>query len=109
MIFQNCPKFHSPTAREILFNNFEISLVVFMPNITTNHAITYTNEEIVFHGVDFSWTHRESDSCPSVRVHLDADWPFVLWQERDACGACRHFENFENVVILLLLTIITMD
>ena len=23
--------------------NFEISLVVFMPNITTNHAITYTN------------------------------------------------------------------
>ena len=26
------------------YNNFEISLVVFMPNITTNHAITYTNE-----------------------------------------------------------------
>ena len=25
------------------YNNFEISLVVFMPNITTNHAITYTN------------------------------------------------------------------
>ena len=23
-------------------NNFEISLEVFMPNITTNHAITYT-------------------------------------------------------------------
>ena len=30
-------------AREIMYNNFEISLVVFMPNITTNHAITYTN------------------------------------------------------------------
>ena len=29
-------------AREITDNNFEISLVVFMPNITTNHAITYT-------------------------------------------------------------------
>ena len=28
---------------EIKYNNFEISLVVFMPNITTNHAITYTN------------------------------------------------------------------
>ena len=27
------------------YNNFEISLVVFMPNITTNHAITYTNTE----------------------------------------------------------------
>ena len=25
------------------YNNFEISLVVFKPNITTNHAITYTN------------------------------------------------------------------
>ena len=30
-------------AREITYNNFEISRVVFMPNITTNHAITYTN------------------------------------------------------------------
>ena len=25
-------------------NNFEISLVVFVPNITTNHAVTYTNK-----------------------------------------------------------------
>ena len=30
-------------AREITYNNFKISFVVFMPNITTNHAITYTN------------------------------------------------------------------
>ena len=30
-------------AREITYNYFEISLVVFMPNITTNHPITYTN------------------------------------------------------------------
>ena len=30
-------------AREITYNNFEISLAVFMTNITTNHAITYTN------------------------------------------------------------------
>ena len=30
-------------ARETTYNNFEISLVVFMPNTTTNHAITYTN------------------------------------------------------------------
>ena len=27
-------------ARKIMYNNFEISLVVFMPNITTYHAIT---------------------------------------------------------------------
>ena len=31
-------------AREITYDNFEISLVVFMPNITTNYAITYTNK-----------------------------------------------------------------
>ena len=32
------------TAHEITYyNNFEISFLVFMPNITTNHAITYTN------------------------------------------------------------------
>ena len=30
-------------AREIKNNNFEISPVVFMPNNTTNHAITFTN------------------------------------------------------------------
>ena len=30
-----------------MFNNFEMSLMVFMPNITTNHAITYTNRMLV--------------------------------------------------------------
>ena len=30
-------------AREITYNNFKTSLALFMPNITTNHAITYTN------------------------------------------------------------------
>ena len=35
------------TAPEITYNNFEISLVVFMPIITTNHAITYTNSTFV--------------------------------------------------------------
>ena len=31
------------TAGEISYNNFNISHVVFMPNITTNHAISYAN------------------------------------------------------------------
>ena len=31
-------------ARKITCNNFKISLVVFMPNITTNNAITHTNQ-----------------------------------------------------------------
>ena len=30
-------------SSQITYNNFEISLVVFMPNITANHAISYTN------------------------------------------------------------------
>ena len=34
------------TAREITYNNLEISLVVFIPNITTDHAITYTNSGV---------------------------------------------------------------
>ena len=44
------------TAREITYNNFEILLVVFMPNITTNHAITYTNfvrEYLLWSNYDF--------------------------------------------------------
>ena len=43
MIFQIVSNFTRLTACEITYNNFEISLVVFIPNITTNHAITYTN------------------------------------------------------------------
>jgi hypothetical protein len=37
--------FHSHTKSALFknFRNFEISRVVFMPNISTNHAITYTN------------------------------------------------------------------
>ena len=44
----NCLKFHSPKGswNYISHNNFEISLVVFTPNITTNHAITYTNSKL---------------------------------------------------------------
>ena len=41
--FRIVSNFTHLTAREITYNNFEISLVVFMPNITANHAITYTN------------------------------------------------------------------
>ena len=41
--FKIVSNFTHLTAQEITYNNFEISLVEFMPNITTNHAITYTN------------------------------------------------------------------
>ena len=41
--FQNCLKFVCTIT--CTYKNFEISLVVFMPNITTNHmhAVTHTN------------------------------------------------------------------
>ena len=38
MVF--CPSFSRLTARKIKYNNFEISLVVFTSNTTTNDAIT---------------------------------------------------------------------
>ena len=41
--FKIVSNFTRLTACEITYNNFEVSLVVFIPNITTNHAITYTN------------------------------------------------------------------
>ena len=40
-------------ACEITYNDFEISLVVFMPNITTNHAITYTNYSTI--GISYTF------------------------------------------------------
>ena len=50
MIFQNCLKFQLPkkARREITYNNFEKSLVVLISNITTNHAITYTNSNTAY-------------------------------------------------------------
>ena len=42
LYFKIVSNFTRLTAREITYNNLEISLVVFMPNITTNHGITYT-------------------------------------------------------------------
>ena len=44
--FKIVSNFTRLTAREITYNNLEISLVVFMPNIATNHAITYTNQMV---------------------------------------------------------------
>ena len=41
--FKIVSSFTRLTAREITYNNFNISLMAFMPNITTNQAITYTN------------------------------------------------------------------
>ena len=44
-MFQNCLKFHSPNGswNYVYSISKYRALVVFMPNITTNHAITHTN------------------------------------------------------------------
>ena len=42
ILYQNRLKFHLTARETSTYTNFEISLVVFIPNITTNHAITYT-------------------------------------------------------------------
>ena len=46
--FKIVSNFTRLTAREITYNHFEISLVVFMPNITTNNAITYTYKKNIW-------------------------------------------------------------
>ena len=46
--FKIVSNFTRLTAREITYNSFEISLLVLMPNITTNHAITCTKKELEY-------------------------------------------------------------
>ena len=61
------------TAHEITYDNFEISLVVFMPNITTNHAIISILITAYFRPFDnnksisFSWK-KEKQSKTKIRV-----------------------------------------
>ena len=79
--FKIAPNFTRLTAREIMWNNFEISLVVFMPNITTNRAITYTYRsscrDVSIHSVKPFYSYF----ITAEKVHiLDQDkvFPFAL-------------------------------
>ena len=45
-------KLSQTSLAEIMYNNFEISLVVFMSNITINHAITCTNHAVTYTNCD---------------------------------------------------------
>ena len=54
---------------QITYNNFEISLVVFIPNITTNHAITYTNTSInLYEQILFLLPVGHNVDCNTVRI-----------------------------------------
>ena len=69
--FKVVSNFTHLTAREITYKNFEIWRVLFMPNITINHAITYTNQE-VFSSLNFT-------SIKCVRE------PFLVFFHRPKC------------------------
>ena len=51
--FEIASNFTRLMALEFTYNNFEISLVVFMPNITTNHAISYIGRRSIFFKINF--------------------------------------------------------
>ena len=63
MIFQNCLKFHS--AREITYNNFEISLQI-MPITYTNHCFFtfYLHESFVFSNLEA----RDDKGCTPLHI-----------------------------------------
>ena len=65
--FKVVSNFTRLTTCEITYNNFEISLVVFMPNMTTNHAITCTN-----------FTNRKNPAKPNYPI-MSRSWTSRLW------------------------------
>ena len=84
--FKIVSNFTRLTAREITYNNFKISLVVFMPNITANPAITntYSDQSLqrsymrtTFRSLQESWSYLH---CPdihhkwNVHIHECEDW-----------------------------------
>ena len=73
--FKIVSNFTDLTAREIMSNNFKISLVVFMPDITTNHAITYTN--FFNYKLEFIPKKWNGLSCHS--------WCLSWWNNWDVC------------------------
>ena len=85
-------------AREITNNNFEISLVVFMPNITTNHAIIclyYYNGVVIFtcRYLKLSWnttalsqSNWRNSSCDSVTHVIPHSHIYTLRQRIKLLG-----------------------
>ena len=70
---------------QITYNNFEISLVVFMPHITTNHAITYTNTAELF----LDYFEGEAVYCYGATLLLTIDKPKRVFQ----CNSLTLIDN----------------
>ena len=70
---------------QITYDNFEISLVVFMPQITTNHAITYTNTAERF----LDYFEGEAVDCYGTTLLLTIDEPKRVFQ----CNSLTLIDN----------------
>ena len=89
------PAFGINTSRDIsklsliTYNNFEISLVVFMPHITTNHAITYTNTAERF----LDYFEGEAVDCYGTTLLLTIDKPKRVFQ----CNSLTLIDNIFTI------------
>ena len=100
-----CISSSCPTAHEITYNNFKISLVVFMPNITTNHAITYTNSKgkiksKIFVIVWRPWKNTLVWSNKSKENTL-TNCTIVIWSVPTPWGPLNNNNNIKSVFIYI--------
>lgn len=84
--FKIVSNFTHLTTHEIPYNNFEISLVVFIPNIVTNHAITYTNDRqfcnrMILDGEEFRRNSNREWFWPQIETLFFFSF-FIFWQNR---------------------------
>ena len=85
-------------AREITYNSFKILLIVFMPNITTNHAITYTNLKW-FEICLVIFSNSFSLSFLSGYKNITASYPRVLI--KSGFSLCQHgWQGGEGKILL---------
>ena len=72
MIFQNClSNFTRLMAREITHNNFETWLVVFMPNIATNHALPILITRDVYNDKKINNDTKAKQNCHFRSIRID--------------------------------------
>ena len=113
-------KWYFKILSKITYNNFQTSLVVFMPNITTNHAITYTNTSTVLIGFEMSsklsvilLTVSNSIFTPHrsfyQRIVFSCCWPTKTSQKKTAqshifylgifCVVCHDLNQWSSVKV----------
>ena len=84
-------------AREITYNNFEIPLMVFMSNISTNDAITYKyflHKTVIF----YTWLFNKVDKhCPEYQSYnYISAWKMHLTKKSKIWQVAQHLENYSE-------------